>query len=478
MDKARAKRFEKELVGKQVSGWSIQEYVNCGKSAVVFKAQKGKLLAAIKFFEPEIVEKHGAEIQVQRIEREKSLTGKVHPNLVEIFDGGHWKEEDLYYVVMEYLPWKNLAEVLDKIPAGSERQIIAQVASAARFLEGLAICHRDIKPENIGISGDFRQVKLFDLGVIRLYGTKPITDGTHGKIFIGTLKYSPPEFLLREERDTQEGWRAISFYQLGGVLHDLIMRRPLFADFENPFARLVNAVQHEIPKIESKSVSPALVELARYCLLKPVEARLQLVSWQDFEKEPIGTDDLGDLKSRIVRRRLANGSEPKSSAAKKHGIEPRLDEYSKDLQSICRLECVENCAIFPPVEIHAVPKSVNSRRFVVQFDPSETQGLSRFLRLELTVRWVDSGNDICEVVAAALVSTKPFQSKQVFAEKTSGLYKGIYAPDTVRRNVITSLYRALDAAQAFDDLTMETTRTHSTETSFQINLEDRLPEEK
>ena len=104
MDKVRAKRFEKELVGQTVSGWNILSFINFGKSALVFRAQRGDRTAAVKFFDPEIIEKHGAEIQIKRIEREKSLIGKKHPNLVEIFDGGHWQERDLYFVVMEYLP--------------------------------------------------------------------------------------------------------------------------------------------------------------------------------------------------------------------------------------------------------------------------------------------------------------------------------------------------------------------------------------
>jgi serine/threonine protein kinase len=222
MDKVRAKHFEKALVGQSVEGWQVLEYINSGKSAGVFKAQNGNRLGAVKFFDPEIIEKHGAEIQVQRIEREKALIGKSHPNLVEILGGGHWTGPslplgDMYFIVMEYLPWKNLAEALGEVPVGAERLLIRQVASAARFLEELQICHRDIKPENIAISHDFKTAKLLDLGVIRPHGTKPITDGTNGKIFIGTLKYSPPEFLLREEQDTQEGWRAIKSKELTGL---------------------------------------------------------------------------------------------------------------------------------------------------------------------------------------------------------------------------------------------------------------------
>jgi serine/threonine protein kinase len=477
MDKVRAKRFEKELVGQTVSGWNILSFINFGKSALVFKAQRADRTAAIKFFDPEIIEKYGAEIQIQRIEREKSLIGKKHPNLVEIFDGGHWQERDLYYVVMEYLPWKNLAEVLSDVPVGQERSIISQVAAAARFLEGLSLCHRDIKPENIAISVDFREVKLLDFGVLRPHGTKTITDGTQGKIFIGTLKYSPPEFLLREEQDTPEGWRAITFYQLGAVLHDLIMRRALFADYEDPYARLVNAVQHTTPKIESKSVSPALVELARYCLLKPVAMRLQLVSWEQFEKEPAVTDGVADLKSRIVRRIMASKTEQKEGVAKRHDTDQRLNEYATDLQGICRLECGENRNIFPPVEVRAMVKSGTTRQFAVQFEPSKAHGLSRHLRIELTASWVDSGSEISEVRVAAIASSKPFSAKQPAVEKTTGLFKGIYAPDTIRRSVEAVLYRALDRAQQITEAEMDLKKNKTGEPVHQLDLSETSSEE-
>jgi serine/threonine protein kinase len=211
MDKTRAKEFVKQLEGQTCSGWEIQEYINCGKSAVVLKAKRGNEVAAIKVFDPELIERHGAEIQTQRIDRERSLIGKSHPNLVQLLDGGLWKERGLYFMVMEFLPWKNLAEVLGDVPAGREREIIAQVASAARFLEGLEICHRDIKPENIGISNDFQKAKLLDLGVIRPYGTKSITDGTSGKHFVGTLRYSPPSSYWGRRRIKRKiGVRSLS----------------------------------------------------------------------------------------------------------------------------------------------------------------------------------------------------------------------------------------------------------------------------
>jgi serine/threonine protein kinase len=449
MNNSRAKQLEKQLAGLTVEAWTIECLINHGKSAAVFKANSKDGPAAVKVFDAELIDKHGAEVQAERIEREKTLINKVHPNLVRVFGGGYWKEQQLFYVVMEYLPWKNLTDVLREIPVGSERKIIAQVALAAQFLEGLEICHRDIKPENIAISTDFQHVKLLDLGVIRPHGTKPLTDGTGGKIFVGTLKYSPPEFLLRQEKDT-DSWRAISFYQLGGVLHDLIMRRSLFADFENPFALLVNAVQHETPRIESKAVSPALVDLARCCLLKKFEVRLQLVTWKLFEDEPSAPEDLEGIKSQIIRRNQATQSEKLQAhtATDAHAIENKLDKYREDLHSACIIACIDEPSIFPPVEVRTVVKTIGVRQLFAQFEPSAQHCLTQFLRVEFLLKWLDSSGDVCEVLTSNYSSSTAHDKKKPCGDCTITIFKGIYAPDTVRRAVTETLYRAVHAAQA------------------------------
>jgi len=79
-----------------------------------------------------------------------------------------------------------------------------------------------------------KRLVLLDFGVLRPIGKPGLTDGTGHRSFIGTLQYSSPEFLLRKEEDSLLGWRAVTIYQIGGVLHDLVIRRPLFADFADP----------------------------------------------------------------------------------------------------------------------------------------------------------------------------------------------------------------------------------------------------
>jgi hypothetical protein len=256
------------------------------------------------------------------------------------------------------------------------------------------------------------------------------------------------------------------------------MRRSLFADFENPFARLVNAVQHEIPKIESESVSPALVELARHCLLKPAKTRLQLVSWELFEHEPTNLDGIAELKSRIVRRTLSKGGIQKLNIPDAQDTESRLDEYLSALQGFCRLECVENREIFPPVEIYALQKEPNTRHFIIQFDPSKTHGLLWFLRIEVCVQWVDANSAISEVRAAALFSPSAFERKKLYAQKHDLLHKGIYAPDAVRRSVVTALYRALDGAQAHVETDCGRKKPKGAESFWRLDLAEPQMERK
>jgi serine/threonine protein kinase len=405
MDKVRAAQFAKELNGRVCMGWRLGKLVNAGKSAVVLEATKRNAKAAVKFFDPELVEKHGGEIQARRIERERSLIGKSHPNVIQIVDGGFWNTKALFFVVMEFLPWKNLADALKEIPIGRERQIISQVAAGARFLDRLGICHRDIKPENIVIDPDFKTCKLLDLGVIKPHSDRAIPYGPRGGTFLGTLRYSPPEFLLGEVDDSAIGWRAVTFYQLGAVLHDLIMRRPLFAEYENPFGRLVVAVKETKPEIESAAVSPAIVELARDCLVKAASTRLRLVNWKRFEREPSTTDVVAAFQSRINRRvaKAESGADASPAPAAGESAD-RLAEYAENIRSICKLECIEQSMIFPPIEIHVLPNEISPRRILVSFDPSAAHALMLYWRLEIQITWLDPTEEVVEIVAGASVS--------------------------------------------------------------------------
>ncbi len=340
-----------QLKGRPVGGWIAGDRLGHGKSALVLKATRGGQVGALKVFDRELIRKFGEGTQKARVKRELGLVGETHPNLVRVLDGGTCSETGNVFVVMEYIEAPNLASALDQVPRERIGDIIRQVADAARFLEGLKLAHRDIKPANIAISHDFSKATLLDLGVVRPFGVDKLTDGDRQE-FVGTLQYSPPEFMYRREDDSPDGWRAVTFYQIGGVLHDLIMGRPLFSEFA-PYTRLVRAVERETPRIEADDVPPRLVRLARTCLTKDPRDRLRCLDWGDFG-EPGEPADIEDRKSGIRKkldsarvRRKGRGSAATPEA--NDGVRRTLSELRDSIKMLIQHECAES-SLYPPCE--------------------------------------------------------------------------------------------------------------------------------
>lgn len=95
--------MQQELDGTAVAGWVVGRVIGNSASAVVFEAKKDGTTAALKVLDRELVEKVSEAQQLARVDRERELIGKEHPNLVKILDGGKCPECGLLFIVMEYL---------------------------------------------------------------------------------------------------------------------------------------------------------------------------------------------------------------------------------------------------------------------------------------------------------------------------------------------------------------------------------------
>jgi serine/threonine protein kinase len=447
MDPTLAERMARDLAGKQIGGWRLEEPLGAGKSALVFRATRNRRVAALKVFDPDLVERFGPDVQLERLERELSLRGKKHPHLVEILDGGHQRKRNLFYVVMALVEGVPLTKLLDTFPREQIGPIAFQIASAARFLEELGLVHRDIKPDNIHVSTDFRSACLLDLGVIRPIGTTGVTDGDE-RPFVGTLQYSSPEYLLRSEMDTLMGWRALTFYQLGGVLHDLMMKATLFHDYLSPYARLVEAVLNIHPVINADDLRRDLVLLAKSCLTKDPDLRLRLVNWNHFQLRPQPADTLSKVQERI-RTRLALAQARAKTTVHDEGrdraIRRTLDFVKEKTQSIVRRECV-GTELFPPVEIAdwgQQPPSITG--FSLRFGASEEHGLSLPLTLYFRIQLLDHESIIISVKCAVSTFSSSPQEDHVTPET---LFEGPLDETTLSVRLQGLLYSSLDAAQS------------------------------
>ncbi|MBT1157593.1 serine/threonine protein kinase [Aminobacter anthyllidis] len=302
MDSAKAKGMLETLRSSGVDGWEIVDFIDNGKSAAVFHAKKGSEQAAVKVFDTELITKFGDAALLERMDREKWLVGHDHPNIVKMFGSGVEPKTGNHYLVMELLDGPNLSKALMEIPSTALPDLVEQLASAAEYLETRGLVHRDIKPANIVVADNLSRLVLLDFGVLRPVGETGLTDHGGTPLFVGTNQYASPEFALRQEEDTPEGWRAVTFYQIGGVVHDLIMKRPLFGAHIGVPARLAQAVQNEVPGLLSTEVPPYLVTLAQNCLVKSPEARLQMVSWDNFRRPAQRHDRALELQERIRQR--------------------------------------------------------------------------------------------------------------------------------------------------------------------------------
>lgn len=270
-----------KLIGDSFQGWRLTRILGQGLDGIVYLGECEDDLAAVKVFFPDAIQNNGEEQSKARIELQLSLRGhKQHPNLVEIYDGGVDEETGLAFLTMEYIEGESLDKVVAKIPRENIDLLFRQLCAAAHYLETQNLYHRDIKPANIVLSSDYSKLTLLDLGIIfRL--NENSDDRLSGDEFVASLRYSPPEFVWRAEDGADaDAWRAITFYQIGATLHDMIMQRQLFSGFDRPRVKLYECVKLRIPKIEATDCSTRLVQIARYCLVKNWRERLRLLSWE------------------------------------------------------------------------------------------------------------------------------------------------------------------------------------------------------
>lgn len=270
----------------QGSGWILHDDVlGTGGTAPVFEVDSPDGPRALKIYDAKFSEGEKGPIEQRRIEQQLTLRGHDCPFLVQIYDGG--KFENRLYLLMSRAPGAELEKHLKDVPRNKIRQIVDQVAQAAIFLRGKGLCHRDIKAANIFISDDFDHCTLLDISVIRDV-CDPIGAGTdhEGQLpVLATARYSPPEYLFRLLDPGPDLWHALNVYQLGSLLHDLIMREPLFqAEYvkssENRyrFAWIIATVD---PVIHADDVDRDLIFTARRALDKNWQRRSALLL-EDF----------------------------------------------------------------------------------------------------------------------------------------------------------------------------------------------------
>ncbi len=187
----------------------LQEQVSGGSMGVVYKALDRRLAeangvnptVAIKVLTPQL-SRDGNALRALQQEAAKGRCLS-HPNIVRFIDLD--REDDLYFIVMEWLDGKSLADILDdsstkKIDKETAFDIVGQVGKALEYAHQRGVVHADVKPGNIILSAS-GEVKLFDFGIarVRQKQTEVPSDFDPGVLGAVTEAYSSMQVLTGEE---------------------------------------------------------------------------------------------------------------------------------------------------------------------------------------------------------------------------------------------------------------------------------------
>lgn len=230
--------------------WQIIEPLGQGGMGTVYKARDLRLsnrLCVVKKLRVDSFHPDEREQALEFFEREaRMLSSLKHPNIVRIYD--RFRENENYYLVMEYVEGKNLEQMLlERGEPFSEAEVTGWAITICDVLHYLhsrrpPVIYRDLKPSNIMLDAE-DGIKLVDFGIARPY--REDADNTH----VVSGGYSPPEQYWGGA-DTRS-----DIYALGATIYFLLTgKEPVALKTSSP--KRVNAkLSDKIDNIVQKATS-------------------------------------------------------------------------------------------------------------------------------------------------------------------------------------------------------------------------------
>jgi len=206
---------------KKIAKYEIKRRIGRGSMGVVYEAYDPfvQRTVAIK------VAHTSKDMDVGTVQKLRELffaevysAGRMHhPSVVSVFDAG--QEDDLNYIVMEFVDGTTLQEYVSGGRTLNPKQIVDVIYQCAKGLDYVhrqGIIHRDLKPGNIMLSNE-GDVKIMDFSIAHV----DVGIGGPSTEVHGSPMYMPPEQLSEEKRLVAQS----DIYSLGAVMYALLARR-------------------------------------------------------------------------------------------------------------------------------------------------------------------------------------------------------------------------------------------------------------
>jgi len=267
----RGEKMSSNWTGRTLGGrYQIKEMLGQGGMSAVYKAYDPNLrrTVAVKLIHPHL---SGNPDFVRRFEEEATGVAHLrHPNIVQVHDFNH--EDDLYYMVMEYLLGETLQERLKRLNAAGRRLPIQDavrytidICKAADYAHQRGIIHRDIKPANVMIDVHNTAI-LMDFGIARMVGGQQHT--ATGAV-LGTALYMSPEQIQGLQPDPRA-----DVYSLGVALFEMLSGHPPY-EADSAMTLMMMHLHDPIPDLRQLNphVPPELVGVVSKALAKNRDQR-------------------------------------------------------------------------------------------------------------------------------------------------------------------------------------------------------------
>lgn len=246
-----------------IEGYTFVQKLGRGASGVVILMEKESKQYAVKvcqitkthlnFLNPSSHDPKAEAVIMKRLNQ---------PNVVKVFDFIEDVDNNLLYIVMEYMPGGTVETCKTY---EEKREVFKEILTGLQYLHNQRLAHRDIKVENVMLTEE-KVAKLCDFG-ISVY--VPIGGNLIQTEMKGTPAYCPPEMFTSQQYDPFKAdiWAfGVTLYILS--FHDLPFKGVDLVSMEK-------SIENDEPSFPSNA-DPALVDLIKCMLKKNPDERITI----------------------------------------------------------------------------------------------------------------------------------------------------------------------------------------------------------
>ncbi|XP_058458368.1 cAMP-dependent protein kinase catalytic subunit PRKX [Malaya genurostris] len=198
--------------------------------------------------------------QIEHVKNEKNILQEIdHPFIVNM--RWHNKDDCCLYMLFEYVSGGELFSYLrnaGRFDNTTANFYACEIVLALEYLHTLSVVYRDLKPENLLLDRD-GHLKITDFGF-----AKKLKDRTW--TLCGTPEYLAPEIIQSKGHN-----KAVDWWALGILIHEMLVGYPPFYD-DNPFGIYEKILSGKIEW--SRHIEPVAKDLIKKLLVQDRTKRL------------------------------------------------------------------------------------------------------------------------------------------------------------------------------------------------------------